>query len=92
MSPLLYEGLRQNKNTVNHNPFKSDTFSLGLCFLYAMTLDINVIKIVREKKYLENKEKIIKDNVKDLPDYSKRLWNIVFKMIEYEEDFIKIII
>ena len=86
MSPLLYNGLRQNKNTVSHNSFKSDAYSLGLCFLYAMTLNINVIKIVREKKYLENKEKIIKDNVKDLPNYSKRLWNIVFKMIEYEED------
>ena len=35
---------------------------------------------------MEKKEKIIKDNVKDLPDYSKRLWELVFKMIEYEED------
>ena len=86
MSPLLYNGLRQNKNTVSHNPFKSDVYSLGLCFLYAMTLNINVIKIIREKKYLEKKEKIINDNVKDLPDYSKRLWELVFKMIEYEED------
>ena len=86
MSPLLYNGLRQNKNTVNHNPFKSDVYSLGLCFLYAMTLNINVIKTIREIRYLENKEKDIKDNLKDLPNYSKRLWNIVFKMIEYEED------
>ena len=86
MSPLLYNGLRQNKNIINHNPFKSDVYSLGLCFLYAMSLNLNVIKIIREKKYLKNKENIIKDNVKDLPEYSHRLWDIIFKMIEYEED------
>ncbi len=86
MSPLLYNGLRQNKNTINHNPFKSDVYSLGLCFLYAMTLNLNVIKIIKEKKYLKNKENIIKDNVKYLPEYSHRLWDIIFKMIEYEED------
>ena len=93
MSPLLYNGLRQNKNTINHNPFKSDVYSLGLCFLYAMTLNLNVIKIIREKKYLKNKVDVIK-NIKDLPEYPIRLWNIIFKMIEYEEnnryDFIEL--
>ena len=86
MSPLLYNGLTQKKDTVNHNPFKSDVYSLGLCILYAMTLDINIIKIVREKKYFKNKKKMIEDMAKNMPNYSLRLWRIVFKMIEYEED------
>ena len=86
MSPLLYNGLRQNKNTIVHNPFKSDVYSLGLCLIYAMTLNLNVIKIIREKKYLKNIKKDITDNVKDLPQYPSRLSDIVFKMIEYEED------
>ena len=94
MSPLLYNGLRQNKNRISHNPFKSDVYSLGLCFLYAITLNLNVIKLIRELKYLKNKEDLIKRNVKDLPKYPHILWGIVFKMLEYEEknryDFIEL--
>ena len=86
MSPLLYNGLKHNNYLIAHNTFKSDVFSLGLCFLYAMALDLNVIKIIREKKCRPDIEKRIKDKFVNLPKYPKRLWNIVFKMIEYEEE------
>ena len=36
MSPLLYKGYKYNQKKVVHNPFKSNIFSLGYCFLYAI--------------------------------------------------------
>ena len=43
MSPALYNGLKNEKNDVSHNPFKSDVFSLGFCFLYAAGLNYNLL-------------------------------------------------
>ena len=35
MSPVLTHGLKHKLSQVGHNAFKSDVFSLGLCFLFA---------------------------------------------------------
>ena len=35
MSPILFNGLHQNKIQVEHNTYKSDVFSLGMCLFYA---------------------------------------------------------
>ena len=50
MSPLLYNGLHDNKEDVQHNPFKSDVFSLGYCFICASALDPEVINEIRQIK------------------------------------------
>ena len=52
MSPNLFFVLKYDGNSlkINHNAFKSDVFSLGYCFLYAMALDIKLIKSIREEK------------------------------------------
>jgi serine/threonine protein kinase len=36
LSPELFKGFSKN-NRLLHNPFKSDVFSLGLCFIYLIT-------------------------------------------------------
>ena len=85
MSPLLYKGYKYNKNNVLHNPFKSDVFSLGYCLLYAMCLNINLLDELRElttMKAINNciNKFLISNN------YSKKLINLVYKMIEPNED------
>ena len=85
MSPVLFNRLKGFKDTANYNSFKSDVFSLGYCFLYAMSLNIDVLKYIRKLKYVDNiKEKLINYFCDELK-YSKRLINIICDMIEYEE-------
>ena len=48
MSPALYDGLKHELNDVAHNPFKSDVFSLGFCFIYAAALNFNLLYQVRD--------------------------------------------
>jgi len=94
MSPLLYERYKNNRKDVLHNPYKSDVFSLGFSFLYAMNLNLNIIENIREFK---NMKIIINSINRDLESgkyiYSDKLMQIIFKMIETDEnkryDFIK---
>lgn len=84
MSPLLYNEFRQNKKYISHNPFKSDVYSLGLCFVYAICLNLDAVKIIRELKFKENITKNIESKLNN--KYTPRLMNIIYKMIEYEEN------
>ena len=84
MSPLLYNGFSQDKRYIKHNVFKSDVYSLGLCFVYAICLNLDVVKIIRKIIHIENLTKIIESNCKG--NYSPNLMNIIYKMIEYEEN------
>jgi hypothetical protein len=71
LSPALKNGLKHNEKGVKHNVFKSDVFSLGYCFLYAMSLDMDILEQARKcwgknkndenikidiKKYIGNNE------------------------------------
>ena len=48
LSPALKDGLKYNKGGVRHNAYKSDVFSLGYCFLYAMSLSMEILEKARE--------------------------------------------
>ena len=54
MSPLLYNGLRCNQLDIKHNLFKSDVYSLGLCMLFAATLNVNAIYEIRKIVDMKN--------------------------------------
>ena len=85
MSPLLYKGYKFNQHNVLHNPFKSDMFSLGYCLLYAMCLNLSILNTIRElttmKSIMTHVSKYIAQN-----KYSEKLMNIIYKMIEPNED------
>ena len=85
MSPILYEGLKLNHKDIKHNPYKSDMFSLGLCFLYAICLNLKVLEYIREMKDM-NSIKYILDIFLDKNRYSDKLIEIIFRMIEPQED------
>ena len=86
MAPNLFWALKyNNKEKVIHNVFKSDVFSLGYCFLFAMTLNINLIEALREITLMNDVKKIINKAVENRK-YSKDFMEIIIKMVEVNED------
>ena len=51
MSPILYNKLKNKERKAEHDPYKSDVYSLGICFLYASELNFNTVKSIRGLKY-----------------------------------------
>jgi len=83
MSPILYNGLKSSKEDVVHNLYKSDVFSLGYSFLYAVALNHNIINEIRD---LENPEKIKNILYRMMrPRYSDTFIEIILKMINLDE-------
>ena len=48
MSPILFKAFNNKEYNIKHNPFKSDVFSLGLCLLFASTLNIKYLCKIRD--------------------------------------------
>ena len=84
MSPLLYNGLKNNIKKIQHNIYKSDVFSLGYCFLYAASLNFNIIYAIRDLKFQGLVEKMLFKFMKIR--YSKDFIQIISKMITINED------
>ena len=84
MSPLLYNGLHENKDDVRHNPFKSDVFSLGYCFIYAASLNLNIIYKIRDVNSIIILKQIL---IKEFNGrYSEKFVDLILKMISFNED------
>ena len=93
LSPALFEGLRNKKEGIIHNVYKSDVFSLGYCFLYAMCLNINVLDEVRKISIKNNYVKVINGFI-GKNKYSDKFLELIGKMIIDSEaqrcDFIEL--
>jgi hypothetical protein len=92
MSPLLFNGLRTHQNDVKHNSYKSDVFSLALCMLYAMTLNV---KAIYEVRFLYDSKAILAALNKMLGGrFSSNIINLLYKMLEVNEknryDFVEL--
>ena len=83
MSPALYNGLKNEKNDVSHNPFKSDVFSLGFCFLYASALNFNLLYEVRDISDSKNINIILHKFLNKC--YSEKLIQLFVSMLEIDE-------
>ena len=84
MSPALYDGLKNEKDDVSHNPFKSDVFSLGFCFLYAAALNFNLLYEVRDVMDSKIINIILHKHLQK--NYSERFIFILGKMLEIDEN------
>ena len=84
MSPILYEGNLKSKYDIQHNPFKSDVFSLGYCFICASALDPEVINEIRQVKDQNKIKQILKKYFHN--EYSDKYINLLLKMITLEEN------
>ena len=84
MSPILYEGNLKSKYDIQHNPFKSDVFSLGYCFICASALDPEVINEIRQVKEQNKIKQILKKYFHN--EYSDKYINLLLKMITLDEN------
>ena len=88
MSPALKDGLKFNRPGVRHNAFKSDVFSLGYCFLYAMSLNMEILEQAREFWGRNKDYKKIEIDIKKYigkEKYSDKFIDFIGKMILEDE-------
>ena len=84
MAPVLFNSLDQEE-IVEHNPYKSDVFSLGYCILLAATLSFNILYELRK---LTNKKEIFEVITKHLSNkFSQKFIQLVCRMVEFNEKF-----
>jgi serine/threonine protein kinase len=93
MSPILFNALRQNPgNDLQYNAFKSDVFSLGLCFLLACTLSYKPLYQMRDANNMNTIKDIMEKYIKNR--YSKSITELLYTMLQLEEkdrpDFIEL--
>ena len=93
MSPILFEALRNSSvYDLQYNAFKSDVFSLGLCFLLAASLTYKPLSQLRDIKDMSQIESLIEKYIKDR--YSQKFMDVLIAMLQLEEkdrpDFIQL--
>ena len=93
MAPALFHALRGKKviKYINHNPYKSDVFSFGLCALFAATLCFESIYDIRELNNNVSIHVILEKYLRK--NYSFDVINIISQMLDINEttrkDFIE---
>ena len=80
MSPIVFKGYRQQ---IRHNTFKSDVYSLGVCFLYAASLSFDGPNIIREVYDMKIMKKVLNQQLQR--KYSQNLINLILTMLQIEE-------
>ena len=95
LSPILYESLIKNNKKVKHNIFKSDVYSLGLCFVFALTKNLFILQKIKSIKSKDNAKLIILQNLYDKKfEINNIFLDIISKMLtldeKYRPDFIEL--
>ena len=93
MSPILFNALRNSSvEDLQYNAFKSDVFSLGLCFLLSASLSYRPLSELRDIKNMDATKALIEKSLKGR--YSKNFIDILYAMLQMEEkdrpDFIEL--
>ena len=83
MSPIVFKGYRSGKQQIRHNTFKSDVYSLGVCFLYAASLSFDGPNIIREVYDMKIMKKVLNQQLQR--KYSQNLINLILTMLQIEE-------
>ena len=85
MSPILEKNLILGQKKVKHNVFKSDVYSLGLSFVYAMTKNLEILPKIKKCEDDKINEKLLRDNIIKGGKYSEDFIKTIMKMIAYDE-------
>jgi len=92
MSPIMFKGFHSKLPQVKHNTYKSDVFSLGMCFLLASSLSYKPLNTIREIYDMKIINRVIINYLRNR--YSKKVYNILKSMLQIEEnlrpDFIQL--
>ena len=84
MSPILFHGFKHRLSQVGHNTFKSDVFSLGLCFLLAASLTFNTLYSIREVNDIKLIEECLDKYLSER--YTVKITNIILDMLQLDEN------
>ena len=95
MSPILFDALKNpgcdRKHTM-HNTFKSDVFSLALCFVLAGCLSFNILYQIREVTDMNEIRNAVGKHMQGR--YSSKFMEILYMMLEVNEknrcDFVEL--
>ena len=86
MSPILFKAVKFKPNSLTtYNSFKSDVFSLGLCFLNASCLDTTIIYKIREILDMQKIINIVNDYLGNR--YSQNYINLLLYMLQIDEKY-----
>ena len=92
MSPKLFFALKKKEESVIHNAYKSDVFSLALCMLLMATFDYQILVKIRELTDMEKLREIVRGFLSKR--YSNHLIDFLLWMLEIDEnrrpDFIEL--
>ena len=87
MSPLLFKALKTKKGTrdkyIEHNTYKSDVFSLGLCMFLAATLNMQSLVDMREIDDTNKVRTVVNKWLKGR--YSSKYVEVLLSMVEINE-------
>ena len=84
MSPAMFKSYHSKMMRIKHNTFKSDVFSLGMCFLLAATLSYTPLNNIREEFNFHIVNKIVRMCIGQR--YSEKVYNIILSMLQIEEN------
>jgi hypothetical protein len=84
MSPILFHGYKHRLAQVGHNTFKSDVFSLGLCFLLAASLTFKSLYSIREVNDIKLIEECLENYLSER--YSIKIIKIILDMLQIDEN------
>jgi hypothetical protein len=92
MSPILFYAYQKKTQSIVHNTYKSDVFSLGMCILLAAGLTAKTLCDIREIKDMNIISEIIISRL--FNRYSPNFIKLIIKMLQLEEtlrfDFIEL--
>ena len=83
MSPIVFKGYHSGKQQIRHNTFKSDVYSLGVCFLLAASLSFDGPNIIREVYNMKVMKRVLNQQLQRR--YSQNLINLILTMLQIEE-------
>ena len=94
MSPILFKALRSRSyQFVTYNSYKSDVFSLGMCFFLASSLSYEGLYEIREIVKNGDKTRLVVNRYLSMK-YSQKYINILISMLQINEkdrpDFIEL--
>ena len=83
MSPIIFKGYHSGVQTIKHNTFKSDVFSLGMCFFLAASLNYDALNAIREIYDMKIINKMLNKFLGKR--YSQNLISLLLNMLQVEE-------
>lgn len=83
MSPIVFKGYRSGIQNIGHNAYKSDVYSLGICFFLAASLSYDGPNFIRTMDDMNKIKNVLDYNLAN--KYTAKIINLIFTMIQIEE-------